>query len=356
MVKRLDARVVGRKGIDLWYASPRSNTVVVESNDAAAVQAWIKASGVPADAVTIAPSTGAPQFTAPVIGGTRGTADCAVGFGADFFGTRGYFTAGHCSADGSRVTTEAGESGTVLFSVFPGQDYAFVRLDNPDAAVPFVRLRGAPLAIRAAGVADRFDMACRNGPITKTKCGLVQAVGVSSPVQNDAGVIIGSVNGLTRTGACAKFGDSGGPFYTEQGVALGILSAAERDPSCSETDDGTSIRNSFYQPLSGIPGNVLTLGQPAALRIDSVDCGPEQYGRGFVCVARWSGGVDPATASWQVPHLRQAPYVLTNSAARVTEAHFACDFTQAEPDYFTTVTVRDAVGTRVSWSSSVCAW
>jgi streptogrisin C len=352
VMKRLDATLTGIEKVDSWYPSPRSNTVVVETNDAASARAWIRASGVPADAVTIAPSTGAPQLTASVPGGSAGANDCAVGFGAEFFGARGYFTAGHCSADGSRVTTEQGESGTVRFSVFPGQDYAFVQLDNPAAAVPFVLLRGAPLAIRAASVANRFDIVCRSGPITNTKCGSVLDVNVSTPVRNDAGAVVGTVNGMTKTSACARYGDSGGPFYTEEGIAFGVLSAAVTFSCTDNNQNGTS----FYQPLSGIPGNVLVVSPPAALRIESVNCGLEQTGPGAVCYARWSGGVDLATASWQVPFQRPDPYVITNSAARVTEAHFACDFNEPEPSYYAEVTVRDAIGTEVSWSTPICTW
>ncbi|MFC4049991.1 hypothetical protein ACFOY4_09880 [Actinomadura syzygii] len=95
---------------------------------------------------------------------------------------------------------------------------------------------------------------------------------------------------------------------------------------------------------------------PAALRIESGECSRDQNGPGFTCHARWAGGVDPATASWQVTTRRPAPYVITDAGARVTEAHFSCNYNQAESDYRTTLTVRDAVGAQASWSAYVCAW
>jgi hypothetical protein len=163
------------------------------------------------------------------------------------------------------------------------------------------------------------------------------------------------VTGQIRLSGCATGGDSGGPALAGN-RAVGLLVSS----TCGVV--GATSQATFAQPLQPLLAQnglrLLTVGNPTfePLRIESAGCGREQTGPGFVCFARWAGGVDPATASWAVPHLRPTPYVITNAEARVTEAHFACFFDEAESDYFTQATIRDAAGARVSWTSNVCAW
>jgi hypothetical protein len=218
-------------------------------------------------------------------------------------------------------------------------------------------------SVSGSATSMRGDFVCMAGQVSKFRCGTVEQTGmpVNLPFKVGNTTVRRDVTNLTRTTYCSGFGDSGAPVVSEGFAAAGIHVASDSldgVTGCALFPNGAS----YYQPVEpiltayGLELLRPSAPRPTALHITSAECGREATGPGWVCFARWAGGVDPATASWSVYHPRPTPYVITDSSARMTEAHFACFFDEAESDYYTQLTIRDAVGTQVSWSAYVCSW
>lgn len=244
--KSLDASLSEQPAPDSvssWRADPRAGALVVALQpgaQGAEVPAFLdraRETGVPVEVET-APR---PKTTASgVVGGDpyyiNGGVRCSIGFSVQ----GGFVSAGHCGATGSPTTGWDGSAlGTFAGSSFPGDDYAFVSIENGWWTEPVVLGWGAvsDRIVRGSSVAVPGSSICRSGSTTQWHCGEVQ--GLNETVNYEQG----AVHELTRTSVCAEPGDSGGSFISGD-QAQGVTSGGSGD--C--TSGGTT----WFQPVNEI--------------------------------------------------------------------------------------------------------
>ncbi|GGK42237.1 serine protease [Pilimelia terevasa] len=231
---RLD-RSAARAPVAGWYVDVAENAVVVLADGSAPrARAFLRRSGVPEDAVRVRARPERPRLyaAAPRGGeGFRGPAGrCSIGFAVE----GGFVTAGHCGRPGQPTRTGADRPLGVFASAdFPRTDYAFVRTDDPVAAVVNDH-RGGTVPVQGAREAPVGASVCRSGTATGWRCGTITARGATVRYKE------GSVAGLTRTDVCAEPGDSGGSWVSD-GQAQGVTSGGSGD--CAE--GGVT----YFQPL-----------------------------------------------------------------------------------------------------------
>ncbi|WP_181772861.1 alpha-lytic protease prodomain-containing protein [Amycolatopsis pittospori] len=232
----LDAKASGApKTVPGWYVDAVTNSVVVLANAGgeAAAKSWATASGVPADALRVETSVETPVPLIDVIGGnayTFGSGRCSIGFSVE----GGFVTAGHCGTTGTRTSNP---SGTVAGSSFPGNDYAWVRVDAGNTPRGLVNRYPGTVPVAGSQEAAVGASVCRSGSTTGWHCGTIQ--------QKNASVTYpqGTVSGLTRTNACAEPGDSGGSWLAGD-QAQGVTSGGSGNCSSGGTF--------YFQPISEI--------------------------------------------------------------------------------------------------------
>ncbi|WP_086822214.1 S1 family peptidase [Allokutzneria sp. NRRL B-24872] len=206
-------------GVSGWYVDTVSNRVVVTAKVVADGEKFIKASGADAAAITVLQSNEDPTTLYDVRGGDAyymGGGRCSVGFSVQ----GGYVTAGHCGTVGTATQGfNRVASGSFRGSSFPGNDYAWVGTNSnwtPRGVVN--RYNGGTVAVKGSSEAAVGASICRSGSTTGWRCGTVQAKNQTVRYPQ------GTVNGMTRTNACAEPGDSGGSWLAgnqAQGVTSG---------------------------------------------------------------------------------------------------------------------------------------
>ncbi|GAA0896690.1 S1 family peptidase [Virgisporangium ochraceum] len=164
-------------------------------------------------------------------GGSR----CSLGFNVRGGSTDYFVTAGHCTNAGATWTNGSTTLGTRYGTSFPGNDYGIVRYTNTSIAKPG---NVGSLNITGAGNPTVGQQLCRRGSTTGTRCG--QVTGLNATVNYAQG----SVSGLIRTNICAQPGDSGGPLYSNNGIAYGLTSGG----SGNCTTGGTT----YFQPVTEV--------------------------------------------------------------------------------------------------------
>jgi streptogrisin C len=310
-----------------------------------------------------------------------GTRSCTLGFAVqrvnELFGNFGFVSAGHCLPPGGFVNMQGGAPlGTTVGTTFvappgaPDQGWLEVTDFGATTTAPKVFTYKDPFFVDILGSkpAMRGESVCRVGSVSSPAAATF-ALGCGRIIDNltaefidfgDSGALSRVVGGLAKLNVCATPGDSGGPVFTPMGQAQGITVGTPKDDngnlmSCTTNPQAPFM---FFQPINPILNEygLKLFRPPAPLKISSLNCDRELTGPGWVCQATWTGGVDLATASWHVNVPRLPPYVITDSENHVTEAHFACFFDEAEPDYPVRVIIRDAVGAQVSGYSHVCQW
>ncbi|MEV4413616.1 S1 family peptidase [Catellatospora sp. NPDC049609] len=222
------------KGIPGWYVDVVNNTVVVLSRGADTA-AFIKASGVDASAVRVAASAENPVPFIDVIGGNAyyigSGSRCSVGFSVN----GGFVTAGHCGSTGSTTTQP---SGTFAGSSFPGNDYAWVRVNSGNTPRGLVNnYAGGTVSVNGSTDAAIGASVCRSGSTTGWRCGTIQARNSSVTYPQ------GTVSGLIRTNVCAEPGDSGGSLIAGN-QAQGVTSGGSGNCSSGGT--------TYFQPVNEI--------------------------------------------------------------------------------------------------------
>ncbi|WP_067826696.1 S1 family peptidase [Actinomadura kijaniata] len=234
------------KSVTAWYVDTDTNTVVVQARSTADARAFVKASGVDADAVRIERSSERPRPLYDLIGGERywtPSAGCSIAFSV----TGGYVTAGHCG-DVGETTSGANQvaQGRFSRSSFPGNDYAVVDTNSqwtPTAKVN--RWDGTYETVQGATPAPVGTAVCRSGSTTNTRlwCGTIQQLNATVNYAE------GTVTGLIRTNICADPGDSGGALITQTGgQAQGITSGG----SGTCRDGQGSGDSTYFQPVTEI--------------------------------------------------------------------------------------------------------
>jgi streptogrisin C len=232
------------QSVTSWRVDEKSNSVVVEVNkntrDAATDQ-WLATAKSISGAVQVAEVTESPTPLYDLRGGDAiymGGGRCSLGFSVQ----GGFVTAGHCGTAGTAVSGyNRVAAGTFAASVFPGNDYSWVRTNSNWTPRPWVnRYNGTNVIVKGSSEAAVGAQVCRSGSTTGWHCGTIQA---KNQTVNYAQ---GSVRGLTRTNACAEPGDSGGSWVAGSGFgqAQGVTSGG----SGNCTSGGTT----FFQPVNPI--------------------------------------------------------------------------------------------------------
>ncbi|WP_253837499.1 FG-GAP-like repeat-containing protein [Actinokineospora globicatena] len=218
-VKRaLDAKRTAPKTVTGWYVDEPGNSVVVTATEPGAAD--VRAFAGAAPQVRIVRAAAVPQLLHDVRGGDayyfNGGSRCSIGFSVQ----GGYVTAGHCGVAGTATNGfNQVAQGTVQQSAFPGDDMAWVRTNANWTPQPLVNnYSGGSVTVRGSAEAAIGASVCRSGSTTGWRCGTILAKNETVNYPN------GSVQGLTRTNACAEPGDSGGSWLTgdqAQGVTSG---------------------------------------------------------------------------------------------------------------------------------------
>jgi streptogrisin C len=235
---RLDAgKARAPRSVPGWYVDAPTNTVVVLTKAGAEAAAWnfVRANGVDTRAVRVVASSESPRPLIDVIGGNAyfigsGTR-CSVGFSVN----GGFVTAGHCGRTGATTTQPSGQ---FAGSSFPGNDYAWVRVNAGNTPVGAVNnYAGGVVEVGGAAEAPVGATVCRSGSTTGWHCGQIQARGASVTYPQ------GTVTGLIRTNVCAEPGDSGGSLLAGD-QAQGVTSGGSGNCSTGGT--------TFFQPVGEI--------------------------------------------------------------------------------------------------------
>jgi hypothetical protein len=251
------------RSIASWVVDERSNRVTISILPGGEEEAidFAAASGIDAAMVRLETVTAMPRLTATgLLGGTRysvGGGYCSMGFSARRNRSGGYdeyiITAGHCSGNGAiaRYGTSNSKIGTFYGSVFPGSDYAVIRVESNDYyTTAGVRDNSGDGKLTIGGQTSQSNgsSVCRSGYKTGWQCGTVLSKGATI---NYGGA--GTVYGLTITSACAGFGDSGGSYVSNisgKWNAQGVLSGG--NITSGDRNCGSPSARSYFQPIGEI--------------------------------------------------------------------------------------------------------
>lgn len=216
-----------------WYVDVPGNGVVVVAASRAAGSAFAG----PDARVVVEAARPTPRYD--VRGGDQyvinGNVLCSVGFSV----AGGFVTAGHCGGAGSptRGFNNVAQ-GTFQASVFPGNDYAWVRVNGDWTPQPWVNdYAGGDVAVAGSQEAGIGASVCRSGRTTGWRCGVIQAKNVTVNYAQ------GAVYGMTQSNACAEPGDSGGSWISGN-QAQGVESGGSGNCSTGGTQ--------YFQPVNPI--------------------------------------------------------------------------------------------------------
>ena len=177
--------------------------------------------GLDPSVVRIRSTPSAPRLQAAIGGGdtiSDGTRRCTVGFTATDGRSDWLVTAGHCTRGSSEWTSgpDALDLGGDARTAGTGADAGAIPVGGDWTAVPMVG--GAP--VRGSRVAPVGTQVCLHGSTSGRSCGPVARQNV---VVNFGGQ---QQSGLTAADLCAREGDSGGPYVTDDGQAQGVHTGA----------------------------------------------------------------------------------------------------------------------------------
>ncbi|MGP2437842.1 S1 family peptidase [Streptomyces sp. JW3] len=259
-----------------WALDPRTNKILVTADRTVTGERWDQVESTVQDLgsgmATLKKSAG--TFETFVSGGDAifgGGARCSLGFNvtaAD--GAPAFLTAGHCgvAAEQWSDAQDGAPLATVEEAVFPGDgDFALVRYDDPATAAPSeVNVGEQTVAISEAAEATVGARVFRMGSTTGLADG--QVLGLDATVNYPEG----TVTGLIQTDVCAEPGDSGGPLFTQDGLAVGLTSGG--------SGDCTVGGETFFQPVTtALEAVGATLGAGAGAGGDAgEETGGEQAG------------------------------------------------------------------------------
>jgi streptogrisin B len=225
-----------------WAVDSRTNRVVV-TVDSTVTQAEIdtirQQAGANSGALAITHTPG--TFRKLISGGDAVHASgwrCSLGFNVrDSSGNYYFLTAGHCTDGAGTWWSDASHSttlGTTAGSSFPGNDYGIVRYSNSS-----VTKSGTVgnVDITSAATPSVGTTVYRRGSTSGIHSGRITAL--NATVNYGGGDV---VRGLIQTTVCAEPGDSGGPLYSNGGVAYGLTSGGSGDCASGGT--------TFFQPVT----------------------------------------------------------------------------------------------------------
>ncbi|MEV5551308.1 S1 family peptidase [Streptomyces sp. NPDC052309] len=229
-----------------WAVDPRTNKILVTADSTVTGARWDRlestVESLGSGMAVIKKSTG--TFTPYLSGGDAvfgGGARCSLGFNVTAGdGTPAFLTAGHCAVAADRWSQEQGGQpiATVEQAVFPGAgDFALVRYDDPATEAPSeVNVGNQTVPVSGPAEATVGQQVFRMGSTTGLADGRV--LGLDATVNYPEG----TVTGLIQTDVCAEPGDSGGPLFTQDGLAIGLTSGG--------SGDCTAGGETFFQPVT----------------------------------------------------------------------------------------------------------
>lgn len=231
-----------------WAVDPRTNKIVVTADSTVTGAKWNRLESTVASLgsgmATLSKSAG--TFKTFASGGDAifgGGARCSLGFNVTAGdGSPAFLTAGHCGVAVARWSDR--QNGQPIATVdqqtavFPGTgDFALVKYDDPNTQAPSeVNLGNQTVVISQAADAQVGLQVFRMGSTTGLANGRVLALNATVNYPE------GTVTGLIQTNVCAEPGDSGGPLFTRDGLAIGLTSGGAGD--C--TRGGIT----FFQPVT----------------------------------------------------------------------------------------------------------
>ncbi|WP_162872832.1 S1 family peptidase [Austwickia chelonae] len=181
---------------------------------------------------------------------------CSYGFSVTKGGQEGFITAGHC-ADKDRAFTREGKNlGTTQQFSFPGEDMAYSTLDTKHwTGEPSVNKmeKSENIPVKGSTEAAVGAAVCKSGLVTKWTCGTIKAKNVTSVNNPNDPKARHEIKGLTETDACARVGDSGGPWMSGN-QAQGITSsgnATHMSNGKCQNSRGDKIKT-YFQPINPI--------------------------------------------------------------------------------------------------------
>ncbi|MFE1045949.1 S1 family peptidase [Streptomyces olivaceus] len=269
-----------------WAIDPRTNKILVTADSTVTGEKWDRLESavgrLGSGMATLEKSAG--TFKTFVSGGDAvfgGGARCSLGFNVTAGdGSPAFLTAGHCgvAADAWSDAQDGQPVGTVDRAVFPGEgDFALVTYDDPATEAPGeVNLGDRTLQISGAAEATVGEQVFRMGSTTGLAEG--QVLGLDATVNYPEG----TVSGLIQTDVCAEPGDSGGPLFTQDGLAIGLTSGG--------SGDCTAGGETFFQPVTtALEAVGATLGDGAGDGAGN-QTGGEQPGGGDAGDSTGTGG------------------------------------------------------------------
>ncbi|CAL9350115.1 S1 family peptidase [Streptomyces sp. enrichment culture] len=229
-----------------WAVDPRTNKILVTADSTVTGDTWDRlestVEGLGSGMATLKRSAG--TFRTFASGGDAifaGGARCSLGFNVTAGdGSPAFLTAGHCVAAGDEWSDRQGGEpiATVGQALFPGAgDFALLAYDDPAVEAPSeVNVGGRTVPVVRAADATVGQQVFRMGSTTGLADG--QVLGLDATVNYPEG----TVTGLIQTDVCAEPGDSGGPLFTQDGLALGLTSGG--------SGDCTVGGETFFQPVT----------------------------------------------------------------------------------------------------------
>lgn len=217
-------------GLAAYGTDPRTEQVVlsVVEGPGAEELARTLSAGLDPAALRVETVPAAPRRQAAVAGGdaiTDGSRRCTAGFAAADADGSWLITAGHCTR-GSSTWYAGPEEDTVGSGARSaddeGVDVGAIPVEEGSAS-PTVA--GAPVTgSRAAPVGASV---CLYGATSGRSCGPVERTGMTVNFDGQP------QSGLTSVAACAREGDSGGPYVTSDGQAQGVHTGAGGADNCT---------------------------------------------------------------------------------------------------------------------------
>ncbi len=210
--------------------------------------------------VRVVETTGPATPSARLLGGdridsTNGFGACSAGYnlaGPD--GSRYLLTAGHCSTASGRWAEEGELIGTTSTRNFGPGDYQLVPVEdtgrtNPSPSVRWGGQDGEEIDIY--GVASPYTgmTVCKYGSFSGLSCGEITETGYSITYRicyYTYYCYSATVNDLVKSDACNVGGDSGGPLFTWDGYAVGIVSGKNNLGCGSPNTEG------YYYPVENV--------------------------------------------------------------------------------------------------------
>jgi streptogrisin D len=229
-----------------WAVDPRTNRILVTADSTVTGSAWDRlrttVDGLGPGMATVKRTAG--TFKTFASGGDAifgGGARCSLGFNVTAGdGSPAFLTAGHCGVATEQWSDAQNGSpvATVDRATFPGEgDFALVRYDDPGTEAPSeVNAGGQTVRIGRAAEATVGRQVFRMGSTTGLADGRI--LGLDATVNYPEG----TVTGLIQTDVCAEPGDSGGPLFTQDGLAIGLTSGG--------SGDCTVGGETFFQPVT----------------------------------------------------------------------------------------------------------